>query len=70
LRVNAAQVASSAADQGTGNFGNYVTYFFSRGGSGLRFNGNEYGNVAVGKLLTADQLTALETYMNGLTRAY
>jgi hypothetical protein len=70
LRVNGTQVATSSTDQGTGNFGNYPAYFFRRGGTTLPFNGYEYGNIAVGKLLTADQLTALETYMNGLTKAY
>ena len=72
LRINGTQVATSTTDQGTGNYGNLPAYFFHRNTSPatLRFNGNEYGNIAVGKLLTADQLTALETYMNGLTKAY
>jgi len=71
LRINGAQVASNTADQGTGNYGNYPAYFFQRNSPvGLRFTGYEYGNIAVGKLLTADQLRALETYMNGLTKAY
>lgn len=72
LRLNGVSVATATGDQGTGNFGNYPAYFFHRNTSPatLRFNGYEYGNVAVGKLLTADQLTALETYMNGLTKAY
>jgi hypothetical protein len=72
LRINGTQVASSATDQGTGNYGNYPVYFFQRNGppAANRFNGYEYGNVAVGKLLTADQTVALETYMNGLTKAY
>jgi hypothetical protein len=72
LRINGTQVAASTTDQGTGNYGNLPAYFFHRNTSPatLRFNGNEYGNIAVGKLLTADQLTALETYMNGLTKAY
>jgi hypothetical protein len=72
LRINGTQVATSTTDQGTGNYGNLPAYFFHRNTSPatLRFNGYEYGNIAVGKLLTADQLTALETYMNGLTKAY
>ena len=72
LRINGTQVAASTTDQGTGNYGNLPAYFFHRNTSPatLRFNGYEYGNIAVGKLLTADQLTALETYMNGLTKAY
>jgi hypothetical protein len=70
LRINGTQVGSTNLDQGTGNLGNYPAYFFRRGGTTLPFNGNEYGNVAVGKLLTADQTVALETYMNGLTKAY
>jgi len=70
LRINGTQVGSTNLDQGTGNLGNYPAYFFRRGGTTLPFNGYEYGNVAVGKLLTADQTVALETYMNGLTKAY
>jgi hypothetical protein len=72
LRVNGTQVATSTTDQGTGNYGNFPVFFFHRNTSPatLRFNGNEYGNIAVGKLLTADQTVALETYMNGLTKAY
>jgi len=72
IRVNGAVADTETGDQGTGNYGNYPVYFFRRGGisSTERFAGNEYANIAVGKLLTADQLTALETYMNGLTKAY
>jgi len=72
LRINGTQVATSTTDQGTGNYGNLPAYFFHRNTSPatLRFNGYEYGNIAVGKLLTADQTVALETYMNGLTKAY
>jgi hypothetical protein len=72
IRVNGVVADTETGDQGTGNYGNYPVYFFHRNTSPatLRFNGYEYGNIAVGKLLTADQLTALETYMNGLTKAY
>jgi len=70
LRINGAQAVAATGDQGTGNYSNLPVYFFRRQGTALPFTGYEYGNVAVGKLLTADQLTALETYMNGLTRAY
>lgn len=71
IRVNGVVADTETGDQGTGNYGNYPVYFFHRNSpAGTRFNGYEYGNIAVGKLLTADQLTALETYMNGLTKAY
>lgn len=43
LRVNGTQVATSTADQGTGNYLAYPLYIGSRGGSSLRFNGYLYG---------------------------
>jgi hypothetical protein len=67
LRVNGAQVAQSTADQGTGNYGNYPVYFYSRAGSTSFFNGNDYGSIARGAASTAAQITAGETYMAAKT---
>jgi hypothetical protein len=39
LRMNGAQLAASAGDQGSGNFGAFPLYLFSRNGSSLFFNG-------------------------------
>lgn len=52
LRINGAQAAQSAADQGTGNYGNYPLYLFRRGGTTLPFNGHFYGLTIVGRLTT------------------
>jgi hypothetical protein len=56
--------------QTTGNFGNYAAYFYARGGSSIFFNGNDYGSIARGAASTAAQITAGETYINSLTKAF
>lgn len=71
LRINGTQVAQSTADQGTGNFLAYPLYIGRRGGTSLPFNGNLYGLITrFGANLTADQITAIETWMNQKTGAY
>jgi hypothetical protein len=70
LRVNGTQVASNAADQGTGNYGNFPLYIGSRAGTSLPFNGQLYSMVIVGKAVTAGELTSTETYVNQKTGAY
>jgi hypothetical protein len=70
LRVNGVQAATSSADQGTGNYGNYPAYFYSRAGTSLFFNGHDYGSIARGAASTAAQITAGETYINSLTKAF
>jgi hypothetical protein len=70
LRVNGAQVAQGTGDQGSGNYGNYPTYFYARGGSSLFFGGNDYGSIARGAASTAAQITDGETYINSLTKAF
>ena len=70
LRINGAQVAQNTSDQGTGNFGTYPTYFYSRAGSTLYFSGNDYGSIARGAASTAAQITNGETYINSLTKAF
>ena len=70
LRVNGTQVASNAADQGTGNYGNFPLYIGSRAGTSLPFNGQLYSMVIVGKAVTAGELTSTEAYVNLKTGAY
>lgn len=64
LRVNGVQVANTAADQGTGNYGAAYPLFVGRsGGTTLPFNGNLYGLVIRGTEATTPQIAALERYM-------
>lgn len=70
LRLNGVQAASSASNQGTGNFGNFPAYFYARGGTILRFNGHDYGSIVRGAASTADQITSGENWINQRTRAY
>ena len=71
LRVNGVQAATSAADQGTGNYLAYPLYIGRRGGTTLPFNGQLYGLIVrFGANLTADQITQTETWVNGKTGAY
>jgi hypothetical protein len=70
LRLNSTQVASSASDQGPGNFGNYPLYIGRRGGSSLPFNGRIYSLIVRGAASTATEITNTETWVNGKTFAY
>lgn len=70
LRVNGVQAASSSADQGTGNYGNYPLYIGRRGGTTLPFNGRIYQLIVRGAESTAGQIQAIERYVNAKTRAY
>ena len=70
LRVNGTQAATTTTDQGTGNYGNLPTYFYSRAGSSLYFSGNDYASIARGAASTTTQITDAETWVNNLTKAY
>jgi hypothetical protein len=63
IRVNEKFEETDAADQGTGNFGNFPLYLFSRAGTSLFYNGRFYGSVGRGALCNDQQLSALENYM-------
>ena len=67
LRANGVQVASSASDQGTGNFGNYALNIGARGQTSLFFNGLFYGLIIPGKLASAAEIASTEAYMAGKT---
>ena len=70
LRVNGVQAATSAADQGTGNFGNYPLYIGSRAGTSLPFNGHLYSLIVRGAQSTDAQITSVEAWVNSKTGAY
>lgn len=71
LRGNGgASTNTSTATQGTGNFGNYPSYFGARAGTSLFFNGLTFSNIAIGIELSASQIAAFEAWTNSRTKAY
>jgi hypothetical protein len=67
LRVDGTQVAQVTENQGTGDYLAYQTFFGARAGTGVFFNGREYSNVGINRLLTTDELAALESWTAGKT---
>jgi hypothetical protein len=64
IRINSAQVATSAADQGTGNFNSYALTVGARVGGSLYFNGNLFGLITrFGANLTTQQITSTEQWL-------
>jgi hypothetical protein len=63
LRVNGNQGAISSATQGSGNFGNYPLYLFSRGGTQYFLNGQFYGAIIRGAQSDTASVTQTEQYM-------
>lgn len=63
LSANRGAAVTSVAGQGVGNYGNYPLYIGRRGGTTLPFNGNIYGLMIFGRLLTAPELALCESYM-------
>lgn len=71
LRVNGTQAATSATDQGTGNYLAYPLYIGRRAGTSLPFNGRIYSLlVRFGANLSAATITQTETFVNSRTGAY
>jgi hypothetical protein len=71
LRANGTQVATSASDQGTGNFLAYQLYIGRRGILILPFNGHIYSLIVrFGPNLTTGQITSTESYVNSKTGAF
>ena len=66
-RINGVVDGTSAADQGTGNFGNYVLFIGRRNNASLPFNGKLYPTVIVGRVLDAATLAQLERYIAART---
>ena len=70
LRINGTQAATSAADQGTGNFGNYPLFIGRRAGTSMPFNGHLYSLIVRGAQSTDAQIAVAETWVNSKTGAY
>ena len=70
LRRNGVQVATSATDQGTGNYGNAPLTIGARDTSSLYFNGRLYQLAIKGKAMTAAEIATVESYINSKTKAY
>jgi hypothetical protein len=70
LRANGTQVATSATDQGTGNFGNYPLFIGARNNAGLFFNGWLTSLIVSGAQSTQSQIEATESWVNGKTGAF
>lgn len=52
------------------NFGNYPLYIGRRGGTSLPFNGHLYSLVVRGAQSSDSQISSVEMYVNGKTKAY
>jgi hypothetical protein len=70
LRVNGAQAATSASDQGTGNFGNYPLFIGRRNNTNLPFNGRLYSLAVLGRTATDAELASMEAWVAGKTGAF
>lgn len=51
-------------DKGTGNFGNYPLYLFSRGGTSVRWKGQFYGLIIRGAATDTTQIEQTEQWLN------
>ena len=67
LRVDGVQAGSSAANQGTGNYGSYPLYFGARAGSSLFSDVRAYGLIIRGGASTDAEITKTERYMARLS---
>jgi hypothetical protein len=68
LRVNGTQVATSTADQGTGNYLAYPLYIGARNNASLFFSGHLYSLIArFGPNLDPGQISSTETWVAGKT---
>ena len=65
LRVDGAQVATGATDQGSGNFKNGILYLGQRANGGSRHTGYTYQLTVFSAVLSGSDLTNLETFIDG-----
>ena len=72
LRINAVDKISDTSTQGTGNYGNYPAYLFSRAGSSLFFTGQLTQIIARGSTVASNaaQIAATENWTDLKTKAY
>lgn len=52
------------ADKGAGNFRNDYVYFYARAGTSVRFNGRDYGQFAISRLLSDAERNQVESWLN------
>lgn len=72
-RVNGAAMPSVSDGQNSttpANFGNYPLYIGRRGGTARPFNGHLYSLIVRGAQSSDAQITSVEMYVNGKTKAY
>lgn len=62
IRRNGVAGVDGPGDKGTGNFGTHPVFFGARAGTSLFFNGWEYSQFAINRLLTANELSQIELY--------
>lgn len=68
ISVNGGAEAVVATSQGTGNYGSFPLYLFSRGGTTLPFTGSMYGIIIrLGAPPASDLADAVERFMAGKT---
>jgi len=65
LRVDAVQVASSATNLGTGNFGTYPLYIGRRNNASVPFNGRIQQLIVRGAASSAAEISSAERYIAG-----
>lgn len=70
LHVNGSVAATSATDQGTGNYGNYTLYIGRRNLVSFPFNGRLYGLIIRGATSDTTQIASTEAWVNSKTGAY
>ena len=71
LRINGVQAATSAADQGSGNYLAYPLYIGRRAAGTVPFNGRIYSLITrFGANLTTGQITSTESWVNSKVGAY
>lgn len=71
LRINGVQAATSATDQGTGNYLAYPLYVGRRAGASRPFNGRLYQLIVrFGANLPLETIQQTEAWVNGKTGAY
>jgi len=71
LRINGLAIGSSVGDQGTGNYLTYPLYIGRRAGASIPFNGRIYSLIVrFGANLSAEQISAMESWVNAKTGAY
>jgi len=54
----------ATADKGPGNFRNDFVFFYARAGSSLRFNGRDYGQFAISRLLSDEDRAKVQSVFN------